>query len=117
MDKVIYQQNVAGMKYGDHTKAVNLQAGSSLTLIPEPNNPYDPNAILVYHNSTKIGYVPREDTWKLLPYLHNQTPLLVTCLEYKTKPRPLCFFGVACAAGDVIDDIHPVNQPNPVSDL
>lgn len=40
-----------------------LSAGTSLTLVPEPVNLHDPNAVVVYSGSTadgvKIGYVPR----------------------------------------------------------
>lgn len=35
-------------------------ASVPVELIPEPNNPYDPNAIAVIASGEKIGYVPRE---------------------------------------------------------
>lgn len=38
-----------------------LKFGTSLVLRPEPNNEYDPNAVLVLTKSgAKIGYIPRE---------------------------------------------------------
>lgn len=43
-------------------------------LIPEPSNPYDSNAIKVMiANSYHIGYVPREMTQKMLPFLLYKT--------------------------------------------
>ncbi len=50
-----------------------------VTLIREPTNPYDANAIKVVHNGTDIGYIPRDKqhyfnrdfeqsaSWQLLP--------------------------------------------------
>ncbi len=39
-----------------------------VTLVPEPSNPYDPNAIKVIHDKTgiHIGYIPKVSTsgWK-----------------------------------------------------
>lgn len=31
-----------------------------LTLVPEPTNPYDPNAVQIHHDGVMIGYVPRD---------------------------------------------------------
>lgn len=44
------QKIIAGLKVGDRA-----------TLVREPNNPYDRNAIAVYVSAGQIGYVPRED--------------------------------------------------------
>ena len=37
-----------------------MSPGESLTLMREPNNPYDKKAIALYHRNRKIGFVPRE---------------------------------------------------------
>lgn len=34
-------------------------------LVPEPTNPYDKNAIKVEYNGHHIGYVAKEDTYRL----------------------------------------------------
>lgn len=59
-------------KYEDMTNAEILESGREVyevalygdyevELIPEPNNPYDPNAIRVIHSDIgHIGYVPRD---------------------------------------------------------
>jgi hypothetical protein len=36
-----------------------LAVGSLLTLVREPENPYDPNAIRVEFNGKKLGYIPK----------------------------------------------------------
>ena len=34
-------------------------------LVPEPTNPYDKNAIRVEYNRHHVGYVAKEDTYRL----------------------------------------------------
>lgn len=38
-----------------------LEAGDALTLVREPDNPYDARAVRVEWRGTPIGYVPRRD--------------------------------------------------------
>jgi hypothetical protein len=38
-----------------------MQVGDRLTLVREPENPHDPNAIRVDWRQVKLGYVPRRD--------------------------------------------------------
>lgn len=49
---------LVGMKYRPPADQVvrSLQTGDQVTLIREPNNPYDPNAIAVMLH---LGYVPK----------------------------------------------------------
>ncbi len=54
--------DVAGMFYVEHLdeKTANLQDGSPVSLVREPNNPYDSLAIRVDNEKgEKLGYVPR----------------------------------------------------------
>lgn len=51
--------HIAGFAYYDGLDVINeLQLGTPVRLVCEPNNPADPNAIAIYYNSTKLGYVP-----------------------------------------------------------
>jgi hypothetical protein len=36
-----------------------LKPRTKVDLRPEPDNPYNPNAIAIYHDDVKLGYVPR----------------------------------------------------------
>ena len=38
-----------------------LKRGDSLTLVREPTNPYDPNAIRIEWQGHMLGYVPRKE--------------------------------------------------------
>jgi hypothetical protein len=40
--------------------ADELKPGTSVSLVAEPDNPYDPQAVAVMCGTTKIGYVPAD---------------------------------------------------------
>jgi HIRAN domain len=55
--------NVAGTSHRqDALQGPSFAPGEPIQLIPEPNNPYDRNAVAVWDTSRRrhIGYVPRE---------------------------------------------------------
>ena len=52
--------HIAGFTYYDGLDVINeLQLGTTVNLISEPENPYDPNAVSIYYGNTKLGYVPK----------------------------------------------------------
>jgi hypothetical protein len=54
--------HIAGFTYYDGIDVYeSLKVGSKLTLLPEPENGYDPDAIAIFSNETMLGYVPREE--------------------------------------------------------
>ena len=69
--------NIAGITYGEH---VNEHIGEFIAnLVPEPTNPYDPDAIkIVTDNGHRIGYVPRDTTSRIRAF----TSLPCTCYCY-----------------------------------
>lgn len=69
--------NIAGITYGEH---VSEHLGEFIAnLVPEPTNPYDPDAIkIVTDNGHRIGYVPRDTTSVVRDY----TSLPCTCYCY-----------------------------------
>ena len=46
-----------------------LQRGAEVSLVPEPTNEHDPNAIAVYISGKQIGYVPAGETGEVRQYL------------------------------------------------
>lgn len=54
---------IAGVPYRNPDLTV-VENGHGLDLKPEPKNPYDPDAIKIYHqlSGQHLGYVPREQT-------------------------------------------------------
>ena len=53
--------HIAGFTYYDGLDVINdLEIGTPVSLKADPENPYDSNAVALYLNDTKLGYVPRE---------------------------------------------------------
>jgi hypothetical protein len=53
--------NVAGFKHHDGALVLkDMQVGDRVSLVGEPDNPYDSEAVAIYFNGTKLGYVPSE---------------------------------------------------------
>jgi hypothetical protein len=51
--------HVAGFTYWDGLDVLGeLRLGSELSLMAEPENPYDPQAVAIYYRDRKLGYVP-----------------------------------------------------------
>lgn len=58
--------HIAGFQFWDGALALNdLRTGDNLQLVPEPDNPHDPNAVAIYHGQTKLGFVPAEHNEEL----------------------------------------------------
>jgi len=57
---VVQVSLTAGLRYHE-AKAVwdQMQLGDALTLVREPDNPYDARAVRVEWNGHKLGYIPR----------------------------------------------------------
>jgi HIRAN domain len=50
---------VAGFRHQDGIAVDDIYVGDPVVLKTEPENPHDANAIGVYHNAAKIGYIDR----------------------------------------------------------
>lgn len=56
-DDVFLQKHSGGRAVYEY----RLKRGSKVSLVPEPENPHDPNAIAVYVDDVHIGYIPAVD--------------------------------------------------------
>ena len=53
---------ISGLPYYDAPLIFDqLKLGSDLTIVPERDNPYDPEALALYSNDHKLGFIPREN--------------------------------------------------------
>lgn len=69
---VVQHSPLAGFQYYDgRTLWEGMKVGDPLTLVREPDNPHDANAIRVEWQGHKLGYVPRRDN----PHLARQMDL------------------------------------------
>ncbi|GAB2554524.1 HIRAN domain-containing protein [Spirosoma areae] len=54
-----YTTYIAGIKFNQGMDIIpSLPTGTSLHLVREPNNPYDPNAVAVYYGEYILGHIP-----------------------------------------------------------
>lgn len=58
--------HIAGFKYYDGALVLSkLKPGKRVKMVAEPNNPYDPSAIVLRYKKVKLGYVPRTENEQL----------------------------------------------------
>ena len=54
------QFHIAGFQYHEGATVLGkLKPGKKLTLVAEPDNPYDPNAVRIERKGVHLGYIPR----------------------------------------------------------
>lgn len=52
---------IAGFQHWDGASVLGeLKAGAQLSLVAEPDNPHDSQAVAIRYNGVKLGYVPAE---------------------------------------------------------
>lgn len=52
--------HIAGFAYCDGLEVIDqLKIGAFVALVAEPDNPYDSEAVAVYFDGVKLGYLPR----------------------------------------------------------
>lgn len=74
MNTKLIQCKVAGVTFeGRQAVIATLQAGDWYRVVPEPDNPYDPNALAVYAATADgvkhIGYIPKDYARLLAPLM------------------------------------------------
>lgn len=63
-DIFLFDTHIAGTSHIDGIEQIEpqLEIGGSLEFLREPDNPFDPQAILIRtHGGVKLGYVPQRD--------------------------------------------------------
>ena len=63
--------HIAGFTYYDGLDVIeNLKLGAPVTLKAEPDNPHDPDAVAIYYEDAKLGYVPQAKNSVISPLLY-----------------------------------------------
>lgn len=56
----LFDCNIAGFSYYDGLDVIEkLVLGAPVTLVLEADNPYDPEAVAIYFEKSKLGYIPK----------------------------------------------------------
>jgi hypothetical protein len=58
----IHTFHPAGIQHSEYRLRDNFVVGHPVKLIHNPDNQYDPNAIEIWYEDVRIGFVPRKDT-------------------------------------------------------
>jgi hypothetical protein len=67
---------------------LQIRAGDALTLVPEPDNPYDAYAVRVEWQGRKLGYVPRRENRAVAFALRRGDPLRAVVSRITDHPDP-----------------------------
>ena len=89
--------NIAGFTCYDGLDVLDkLQLGASVSLKAEPDNPYDPEAVVIFFEGTKIGYIPRSENQTIhwLLYFGHGDILEAKINKRKLDANPENQFGV-----------------------
>jgi len=90
---VVQVSLAAGLRHHE-AKAVwdQMQVGDALTLVREPDNPYDARAVRVEWQGHKLGYIPRVENEAVPRQLDRGNPLqarLTRLTHYRNHRRKL----------------------------
>ena len=59
-NRMLFNSNLAGFSHWEGALVADqLEVGTKIEMVCEFDNPYDPDAIALYFNDTKLGYIPR----------------------------------------------------------
>jgi hypothetical protein len=94
---------IAGLRYYLKDSTLALEIGDPIELLPEPENPKDPNAVKVYVGSARIGYVNRLQAGTFLQWLkYRQVTGVIERLSGTIeRPRAFIFIRVRPIHGRV----------------
>jgi len=80
---------VRGITFDNRQQIIaELEENMLLELSPEPENPYDPNAVAILFEGEKIGYIPREYSAYISSLLQQGIKLYITVLRIIEKITP-----------------------------
>jgi len=86
---LVQSSPLAGFRYGEAAEVwPQMQLGDALDLVPEPENPHDPNAVRVEWRGRKLGYVPRRQNAAVAWGLQRGTPLRARVSGLADHPNP-----------------------------
>ena len=66
---------IAGTYFADREAVRRLTVGAHLDLTAEPDNPHDPNAVALYHQGGRVGYVAKQDALSFAMCLRLKRPV------------------------------------------
>lgn len=86
---LVQSSPLAGFRHGEAAEVwQDLRGGDRLTLVREPANTFDPNAVRVEWRGRKLGYVPRRDNAALAWAIDRGETLHARISKTEWHPNP-----------------------------
>ena len=86
---IVQQSPLAGFQYYDGKVLWdNMRVGDPLTLVREPQNPHDSNAVRVEWKGQPLGYVPRRDNSDVARQMDRGVPAQARIVRLKEARNP-----------------------------
>ena len=80
--------HIAGMRFGEGAAVLSkLKPGKKLTLVAEPDNPADLDAVAIYRKKVKLGYIPQEHNSLFAQLIHFGHGDVIECRILKVDPQ------------------------------
>lgn len=84
----LFTFHIAGFQFHDGALVLSqLKAGDTLELVPEPDNPHDPEAVAIKFNGTMLGYVPGDQNGALSVMMHFGHTDVFECRVLQVAPE------------------------------
>ncbi len=86
---IVQESPLAGFQYYDGKVLWdNIKPGDKLTLIREPANPHDANAVRVEWNGNMLGYIPRRENADVARQMDRGAPVKARILKLTQARNP-----------------------------
>lgn len=86
---IVQRSPLAGFQYYDGKVLWdNMRVGDGLTLVREPQNPHDANAVRVEWKGQPLGYVPRRDNSDVARQMDRGAPVQARIVNLKEARNP-----------------------------
>jgi HIRAN domain len=86
---IVQRSPLAGFQYYDGKVLWdNMRIGDGLTLVREPQNPHDANAVRVEWKGQPLGYVPRRDNSDVARQMDRGAPVQARIVNLKEARNP-----------------------------
>lgn len=83
--------HISGFAHHDAIEVLpELKIGTRLTLEVEPDNPYDPRAVVIKLGDTKLGYIPRDKNYDISMVLffgHEVFEVFINQIDFEQHPQ------------------------------
>ncbi len=80
--------SIVGMQHRPNADSIlaALEPGEAVTLVREPNNEHDANAVAVWVGGSKVGYIPSKQNKALAAFIDQSQPLRSLALDSGGEP-------------------------------